>query len=289
MNHPDKITIYGSRSQNENAEKLRNFVLSLVFECKCVSMHEKLYDYLTCHKEQTLPGVLRVSACPPDAQLALSIGGDGTFLRTVAWTSAADIPILGINSGHLGYLTALSLDEAAANGNILDLENFRTEKLAMIQVESDALPSSPSLALNEVVMAKEDSASMITAAASLDGSPLALYKADGLIIATPTGSTAYNLSVGGPIVQPSAPVLIVSPIAAHSLTLRPLVVNDMGVLAVRVEGRGHHFRLVIDGRAHSLPMGSSLTVRRAERTVTALQPACRNFAGIIGEKLLFNG
>ena len=122
----------------------------------------------------------------------------------------------------------------------------------------------------------------------MDGSPLADYKADGLIVATPTGSTAYNLSVGGPIVQPSAPVIVISPIAAHSLTLRPLVVNDQSRLNVRVTGRGRHFRLVIDGRSYSLPMGQEVGIARSRRTVTILLPRDRDFARIIGSKLLFN-
>lgn len=282
-----KIAIYGSRRQHSNGEEVRRLVLNLTICGAEVFMQEKLYDHLVGELGLSLPGVARVYGCPDKADLALSIGGDGTFLRTVAWVECRHIPILGINTGHLGYLTAMTLDEALDNVDAILAIDFRREQHTMLHVEGEHI-TGWTMALNEVVISKEDSSSMISATVHINGHFLADYKADGLIISTPTGSTAYNLSVGGPIVQPSAPVWVVSPIAAHSLTLRPLVVGDDSCVDLKVEGRGARFRLVLDGRATSLPMGATLTIRRASQKVSILQCHDRDFAKIIGTKLMFN-
>lgn len=281
-----KITIYGSRRQQPYYEDIRSLIYGLVENGVDIYMHNKLYDHLSGELGMSLVGVNRVYNCPPEADLAISLGGDGTFLRTVDWLGLAPWPILGINTGHLGFLTAITLTDAVANINkILDID-FRTEQLTMLQVETEAATFR---ALNEVVVAKDESASMITASVFIDTSLIADYKSDGVIIATPTGSTAYNLSVGGPIIQPSTPALVISPIAAHSLTLRPLVVNHDSVIDINVTGRTPHFRLVVDGRPCSLPMGSSVRISKALHSVAMLQPRERDFATIIREKLSFNG
>lgn len=287
MGNIHKIAIYGSRRQQPHGEQLRRLIINLTLSEIGIAIHEKLYDHLTRELGLTLPGVKKVSTCPADVDLAISIGGDGTFLRTVAWLENVEVPLLGINTGHLGYLTAITLDEALSEPEKIINLDFRVEKLSMLKVEAPGLKNNH--ALNEVVVAKEDSASMITTTAKMNGGLLANYKADGLIVATPTGSTAYNLSVGGPIVEPSAPVWVISPIAAHSLTLRPLIVDDNSILELTVSGRGHRFRLVLDGRATSLPMGTSILINRSEHRVTVLQCHDRSFAKIIGEKLMFNG
>lgn len=283
-----KAVIYGSRRQQDYASQIRRLVLELVMDGMDVFMHEKLYDFLVSDAGMTLPGVHRVFACRDDADLAVSIGGDGTLLRTVAWLGNRDIPLLGINTGHLGYLTAMTLDEALAGTGRIAALDFRRESLSMLAVTAEGLNGSP-MALNEVVVAKEDSSSMITANVRINGSEPTEYRADGLIISTPTGSTAYNLSVGGPIVQPDAPVWVLSPIAAHTLTLRPIVVSDDAEISVEVNGRGSKFRVVVDGRATSMPMGSRITVKRAQHRVEVLLPHDRDFMNIIGTKLLFNG
>ena len=282
------IIIYGSRRQEEHSEQIRRLILNLVMGGSEVSIHEKLFDYLTIEKGLSLSGVRRVFQCPSKADMALSIGGDGTLLRTVAWIGPHQIPVLGLNTGHLGYLTAMTLEESLTQiDNILQM-NFRRDVHTMLQVDIPGTDKAE-FALNEIVVGKEDSASMITTTTLLNGNLLADYKADGLIVSTPTGSTAYNLSVGGPIVQPSAPVWVISPIAAHSLTLRPLVVSHDSDVELCVNGRGSKFRLAVDGRAHSLPLGTNLKLRRSERVAVILQQKNRDFARIIGSKLLFNG
>ena len=282
-----EIVIYGSRRQHDFGAQIRQLVLSLIMDGADVVMHEKLYDHLTTVLDLTLPGVRRVKECPAGANLAISVGGDGTLLRTVLWIGTLNMPVLGINTGHLGYLTALTLDEALAHTEMIVNCEFRKEKHSMLRVSAPGvLPSG--MALNEIVVSKEESASMITARTLLNGNLLAEYKADGLIVSTPTGSTAYNLSVGGPIVEPEAPVWIVTPIAAHSLTLRPLVVSDDSHIEITVDGRGSKFRLAVDGRSVSLPMGTAVQIDKSEHCVEILRRKDRTFTDIIGTKLLFN-
>lgn len=283
-----KIAIYGSRRQHTCQQDIRSLLRNLVLGGAEVLLADKLYDHLSVELGMSMPGISRVREFPAGTNLAISIGGDGTFLRTVAWVENREIPVLGINTGHLGYLAALSLPEAVESvDRILSLD-FRTEYHTLLHVEADGLKGWP-MALNEVVVAKEDSSSMITTRVDINGHYFADYKADGLIVSTPTGSTAYNLSVGGPIVEPSAPVWVLSPIAAHSLTVRPLVVADTSEIILRSDGRGHRFRLVLDGRSTSLELGSAIRLCRAMHRVAILQRHDRDFARTISTKLMFNG
>lgn len=281
-----KIAIYGSRRQQPYVTDIRNLLYNFVDRQIDIDMHEKLYRHLTEDLGLRLVGVNCVRHCPSDADLTISLGGDGTFLRTVGWLGDNPVPVLGINTGHLGFLTAISLEQALADPDRIARIDFRRESLTMLRVTT---PDTVTTALNEVVVAKEDSASMITASIKVNDTPLSDYKADGVLLATPTGSTAYNLSVGGPIVEPEAPVWILSPIAAHSLTLRPLVLSDSAKVSITVTGRGAHFRVVTDGRPFSLPMGASIEIERAPHRVIILQPQERDFARILSDKLLFNG
>lgn len=282
------IAIYGSRRQQPHSDILRTLFRRLIVGGATLYVHDKLYEHLTGELDFSVSGLVRVHHCPPDAALALSIGGDGTFLRTTAWVDGADVPVLGINTGHLGYLSALPIDKAVDNiDRILNLDFVREER-TMLQLAEPAVKGIRPVALNEIVAAKDDNASMITASISIDGAFLADYKADGVIVSTPTGSTAYNLSVGGPIVQPTAPVWVISPIAAHSLSLRPLVVNDSSEITMRVDGRGHTFRLTIDGRSTSIPLGSTVRLVRATHKIAILQTKDSRFPTILTSKLLFN-
>ena len=266
---------------------LRRLFNGLVVSDVHLAMACKLYDHLSNDLDMTMSGIERVHACPDDADMAVSVGGDGTFLRTVAWVSGRDIPVLGINTGHLGYLSALTLPEAVESVEAIVRMDFRTEFRTLLHVAEPGVMGWP-MALNEVVIAKEDTSSMINASVTVNGHFLADYRADGVIVSTPTGSTAYNLSVGGPVVQPTAPVFVVSPVAAHSLSLRPLVLGDDAEIVICVDGRGHTFRLSLDGRAYSLPLGTTVRLRRAVHRVAVLQSRDRDFTSVLNSKLMFS-
>lgn len=285
-----RIAIYGSRRQLPYKDSIQSLLRRLSLAGAEIYMAHKLYTHLAGDLALNLSAVTLAGSdfCSlPHIDMALSIGGDGTFLRTAAWVADTGTPILGINTGHLGYLAPLPVADAPAFVDNILAGNYTVEHRSLLQVTEPATRGWH-CALNEVVLAKDDSASLITAETLLDSRPLATYKADGLIIATPTGSTAYNLSAGGPIIQPTAPVWVLSPIAAHSLGMRPLVVSDDTVLRITVSGRGHTFRLTLDGRSTTLPMGTQVTVRRAPFTTGVVQPLGTGFPAVLRTKLMFN-
>lgn len=283
------IAIYGSRRQTPHAPQLQTLLHALAVGGAGIAMHPKLYEHLNGELGMSLPGVTVADPyrSPAEADLALSIGGDGTFLRTAAWVAETGTPILGINTGNLGYLSALGIDEAVAHTDFILEGDYIVEPRTLLHVQADGLRGWP-YALNEAVVAKEDSASMITASATVGGRALTDYRADGLIVSTPTGSTAYNLSAGGPIVQPSAPCWVITPICAHSLGMRPLVISDDMEISLKVTGRCKAFRLSLDGRSVALPQGTTVTMRRAGFRTNIVQLRCNEFPAVLRSKLMFN-
>lgn len=282
-----KIAIYGSRRQHDYLPQVEAFLHAITAPEYDVVMHRKLYDHLLHLIPRALRCVGRVVDGPDfTADIAVSLGGDGTFLRTAMWVGEKQIPIVGVNTGNLGYLAALSISELPSLPNLLTGKRFRVEYRGLIHVEADGLP--PRLwpyALNEVAISKEESSSMITADVSLGGQPLAHYRADGLIVCTSTGSTAYNLSVGGPIVQPTVDVRVIAPVAAHSLSIRPLVVGAATPVTIIADARASHFRVSLDGRSAALPVGTAISLTEAPFKTAVMQLDTCSFADTLREKL----
>lgn len=279
------IAIYGRRTQDEFAPQLSAFLQTLARLGIEVVMHRKLYDALLHLMPASLAAVRKVTPNPDfNADVAISIGGDGTFLRTAMWVGSKEIPIIGINTGHLGYLSSASVDELAELLHELISGKYGISERTLVEVTAPELSTWP-YALNEAAVSKEETASIIEADTRINGQPLVCYKADGLIVATPTGSTAYNLSVGGPILQPSAPVWVISPIAAHSLGLRPLVVSDTSEIEITVSGRARGFRLTLDGRYVTLPIGATVRLRRAPFRIRLITRPGHSFPAALRQKL----
>ena len=280
-----RIAVYGSRRQDNYLPEIEAFMKRLAQMGVELVMHPKLYKYLQAVMLPALAAVRRVTDSSDFiADAAVSIGGDGTFLRTAMWVSRSDIPILGVNTGNLGYMTALSVDRLSEVPELIMSGTLSYERRGLIEVVSPEIKTWP-FALNEVTISKDDSASMIDAMTYLDGIHLADYCADGLIIATPTGSTAYNLSVGGPVIQPQTRVWVISPIAAHTLTMRPLVISDSSSLSILPQARAEHFRLTLDGRSVSLPVGTEIHLRRADFDVKVLHLPGSSFIEPLRNKL----
>lgn len=282
-----RIAIYGSRRQQAAFGKVAEFLRNLAENGDSVVMHGKLYDHLM----DAIPDAMSVvdTVCDTsdfEADLAVSLGGDGTFLRTALWVADKRIPIVGVNTGHLGYLTALSIDQLIDLPGLISSDRLRIESRSMLEVTSPELPASTGrYALNEVAVLKEESASMIQAEVSLGGLPMASYRADGLIICTSTGSTAYNLSVGGPIVQPTLDVCVISPIAAHSLSMRPLVFDARESVEIIPRSRARHVRIALDGRSTTLDVETPIVIRKAPFKVMVMQTSGHTFADALREKL----
>lgn len=282
-----RIAVYGSKRQESSAEQIRLFLENLRRRGATAVMHRKLYNHLYGFMPRALAAVGSVvDGNDFEADLAVSLGGDGTFLRTAMWVGDKEIPIVGVNTGHLGFLTAVPVDRLPQLLDELGGDAFRMESRGVLELCSPFIdPHSAPYALNEIAIAKVETSSMIKADVSIDGKPLAQYSADGLIVCTATGSTAYNLSVGGPIVQPTVDVCVLSPVAAHSLTMRPMVVDGRSAIRIVPSGRASHVRLSLDSRYYEIETGTPVEIRRAPFTVRVLQPADRSFADILRDKL----
>ena len=223
-----------------------------------------------------------------DADLLLSLGGDGTFLRAARQFGPSRLPIMGINAGRLGFNTAASIDETSRIASAIAAGDFEVESRSLLKVTSVADGEiQEDVALNEVAILKLDSASMISSAVRLNNRPLANYVGDGVIVATPTGSTGYNLSVGGPILEPTAPIFVISPIAAHSLSLRPVVVANNSIISIITQSRSGSYLLSVDGESRPMPANSELTLSLAEADVKVAYLKGHHFADVLRNKLLW--
>ena len=193
--------------------------------------------------------------------LFISLGGDGTFLKSVQFIRDSGVPILGINTGRLGFLSNISKEDIEAS---------------LVNID-----------LNELTLQKRDTSSMITVHASLDDKYLNSYWADGLIVSTPTGSTAYNLSCGGPIITPGCQVHILTPIAAHNLNVRPVVVPDHLPIKLSIEGRDRSYLISLDGNSKSVKLGEEIIVEKAEFMINVIKFEHNNFLDTIRNKMFW--
>ena len=281
-----RLVIFGNTYQQEDPAKVLSLLQELSGRGLEIAVERDYLKYLTGNQNEGLFTSFEASKVP-DADMALSLGGDGTFLTTVMWVARKGMPILGINLGHLGYLTAGRLDE---NSSVIDdvlAGNYRIEERTMLQVTCDQVEIPHPWALNEIAILRHDTSSMLDMETRLRSHELTTYRGDGLIVSTPTGSTAYNMSVGGPILEPTTSCLVLSPISPHSLTMRPLVVRDDSVIAVRTHSRAKSYEVSIDGEVTLCPTGSTLTFCRAPYCARVIQCLSNNFANTLRQKLLW--
>ena len=223
-----------------------------------------------------------------DTDFVISMGGDGTFLKAASRVGHKDIPILGVNMGRLGFLADISPDDIEHCINALAQDDFAIESRALIQVEADGKPLGDfSYALNDVAILKRDTASMISIRANINGQYLNTYQADGLVVSTPTGSTAYSLSNGGPIIVPGTKVLSMTAVAPHSLNVRPIVIPDSAVVELDVESRSHNFLVAIDGRSEKCKEGTKITLRRAPYDVKVVKRSDHRYFNTLREKMMW--
>lgn len=223
-----------------------------------------------------------------DADIILSFGGDGTLLDTVPLVGDSGIPVMGINTGHLGFLSATSAEDALDTLDEITQGRFSIQRRAMIRLESpENVFGDINYGLNEIAVQRRDTGSLITVTVSVDDTQLATYRGDGLIVATPTGSTAYSLSAGGPIVTPETNSFIITPIAAHNLTLRPVVIPDDSTVSIQVESRQNAFALSLDSRITNIDAPQKLIIRRNDFDFNMAVPENSHFFDTIRKKLLW--
>jgi NAD+ kinase len=220
--------------------------------------------------------------------VALSVGGDGTFLQTASRVNRQDIPILGINTGRLGFLADIGSNELDDTLDEIFKNYYHTEERTLLRLHTkEHLFTGYNCALNEIAVLKRDTSSMITIHASIGDDFLASYEADGLIVATPTGSTAYSMSVNGPIIVPQSNSLVISPVAPHSLNVRPLVIPDTSVITLTVESRNEYFLVALDGRSGIFPAGAPLIICKADYTARVVKRHNHTFYQTLRDKLMW--
>jgi|MGYP002512289781 NAD+ kinase len=285
---PQKFALFGNIYQaKKSAHVLR--LLSILGKHQAeVYMHKEFYQFLT--KEQKMDihvaGVFEGSDF--EADIVLSMGGDGTFLKAASHVGHKNIPILGINTGRLGFLADVSPEEMEETFEDIYKGNYKIEDRSVLQAFSEGQPlKGYPCGLNEIAILKRDSSSMITIHTSINGAYLTTYQADGLVIATPTGSTAYSLSIGGPVIVPHSKTIAITPVAPHSLNVRPIVINDDWEITLDVESRSHNFLVAIDGRSETCREGTRLTIRKADYKIKVIKRPNHVFFHTLRDKMMW--
>ncbi len=284
-----RFAIFGNIYQARKSASIQK-VLSLLSERKAeVFIDREFYRYLTddLHLEVGANGVFDDGMF--DADFVISMGGDGTFLRAASRVGDKNCPIMGINMGRLGFLADVGPGEIETSIAALYQGDYKLEEHALIKVETEGettLEGCP-CALNDIAVLKRDNASMISIRTTINGEHLVTYQADGLIVSTPTGSTAYSLSNGGPIIAPKSGVLCLSPVAPHSLNIRPIVIPDDSVIRISVESRSHNFLVAIDGRSEKCSEETILTIRKAPYKVKIIKRHSQKYFHTLREKMMW--
>jgi len=222
------------------------------------------------------------------AQMLFSIGGDGTLLDTITLVRHSGIPVLGVNLGRLGFLSSISKDEILQVIDEVIRGNYILEQRTLLELSSpEKLFAELNFALNELSITKSDAHSLAVINVFVDGRFLNTYWSDGLLIATPTGSTAYSLSCFGPIVTPDSENFVITPIASHNLTVRPIIIPDKCTIRITVGGRNNRYQIGLDSRYNSMESSDELLIRKANFNINLVQLRSKDFFSTIREKLLW--
>lgn len=280
-----RIALFGNVCEQKKSAATCRLLACLHDNGAEVIIAREYYDFLSHETEvqlTTFEGDDFVADC------AVSVGGDGTLLQTAARVGSKQIPILGINTGRLGFLADVTPDNIEAAIAELLRGDYTVEDRALIQVLANGRPLERGLcALNDVAILKRDTASMISVRASINGEYLTTYQADGLILSTPTGSTAYSLSNGGPIIVPQTGVLLLTAVAPHSLNVRPIVIPDTACVELAVSSRSHTFLVAVDGRSIDMPEGTELQLSRAPYNVKLVKRRGARYFSTLREKMMW--
>lgn len=283
-----RFAIFGNTYQAKKSASIREILACLYRRGAEIYMERKFYEFLSGGDSAGIEvsGVFDDDAF--DADFVISMGGDGTMLRSAAYVSGKDIPIIGVNMGRLGFLAHICPDSVEEAFGELFAGRYEVEEHSVIQVSAGGhIPAGFHCALNDISILKRDNASMISICTRINGEYLTTYRADGLIITTPTGSTAYSLSNGGPIIVPRTGILCLTPVAPHSLNIRPLVVPDDAVITLTVESRSHNFLIAADGRSADCHEGVSLEIKKAPYTIKTVKRPNSSYFATLREKMMW--
>jgi NAD+ kinase len=300
MNTPTPLSfaLFGNVYQHEKSASVRQVLDVLQARGAHILIEQEYHDFLLREHLISTEGYQTFSGSSFISDFAISIGGDGTLLMTASLVGSKPIPILGVNMGRLGFLADVGAADFTATIDALYRGDYSVEDRALIRVDSAGEPiSGCPCALNDVAILKRDTASMITIRACIhsaerrasgeDSEYLTTYQADGLIVSTPTGSTAYSLSNGGPIIVPRTGVMLLTAVAPHSLNVRPIVIPDNAVVELTVTSRSHTFLVAIDGRSQKMPEGTTLRLYRAPYVVRVVKRDANQYFSTLREKMMW--
>lgn len=283
-----RFALFGNEYQAKKSVAVQHILSFLKERGAEVYIDRPYYDFLSKEGAEELWHTGVFDDYNFDVDFVISMGGDGTFLKAASKVGAKGTPILGVNMGRLGFLADVLPSEVELALSEIYAGQYKVEEHAVIMIEADGEPIEGSpYALNDIALLKRDDASMISIRCSVNGEYLVTYQADGLLIATPTGSTAYNLSTGGPIVVPSAHILCITPVAPHSLNIRPIAINDDCVIDLEVESRSHNYLVAIDGRSERMREGTRLTIRKAPYKIKIVKQRSARYFSTLREKLMW--
>lgn len=283
-----RFALFGNTYQEHKSAHVTHLLEILRRRKAQICISNEFYDFLRNHTKADLSGLEVFEGNNFSADMVLSIGGDGTFLKAASRVGKKETPILGINTGRLGFLADVLPDQMEDAFDEIYQGNYLAEPRRVLKLTCNGhvLKGYP-YGLNEIAVLKRDTSSMITIHAYINGEPLNVYQADGLVISTPTGSTGYSLSVGGPILVPQSGTISLTAVAPHSLNVRPIVIRDDWEITLDVESRSHNFLIAVDGRSETCREGTRLTIKRADYYVRIVKRCHHSFFNTLREKMMW--
>ena len=282
-----KVAILGKFITSEPTEYITNLISLL--DKRNVYLHLEL-EYYNQLKKSLPSNINSFTELDKSFDLLISIGGDGTILKAITFVQHLSIPIVGINSGRLGFLAKIKLEKLEEAVEEIISGNYSISERSLIEVttsEKNKELSSLNFALNEIAVSRKNTTSMISIETKLDNKYLNSYWADGLIISTPTGSTGYSLSCGGPIIMPEAENLVITPIAPHNLNARPLIISDNTEITIKVDGREDEFLISLDSRITTLSNDNIVVIKKSPFKIKMIELENESFLITLREKLMW--
>lgn len=287
-----KVAVFG-QTYTVNAEKEIRILLESLESHQVVVFFEKnFYDVLNDHKnlDKKYPTFSKFEDLNNSFDMFFSLGGDGTMLRAITYVRDLNIPILGINTGRLGFLANVNKEEIATSIDLLVAGKYTLQDRTLLSIETQPKIEKfqeLSFALNEITIARKNTTSMIGVETYLNGEYLTNYWSDGLIIATPTGSTGYSLSCNGPVISPNCKNLAITPIAPHNLNARPMIIPDDTTIELKVESREKDYLISLDSRITSVPRKTKIYIQKSPFTIKSVIPSNHSFLTTLRTKLLW--
>jgi NAD+ kinase len=283
------IAVYARNTPDNNPEYLEQLIQLSSKENFKVTVFKTYLDFLNSSLQEPLvvDTYNNSEELIAKADYVISLGGDGTMLETLEYVRRSGIPVLGVNTGRLGFLAAVYKEDFNKAIQLLIKEKFTLDKRELIELDKTTCFNEVNYALNEFTIHKKESSAMINIDTYVDGVFLNSYFADGLIVSTPTGSTAYSLSCGGPIMMPDSDNFIITPIAPHNLNVRPVVISNNKILSFKVSGRSDSFNVSLDSRSQTIKNQSDLQIKKADFKFNMINLEGQHFFETLRNKLLW--